>query len=109
MSSPLSYEDTVQLLNAGEDTRPQQQEQGLRLQPIPITVVCNDSTKSRIDATAESWGWDEHGLVIIDGKWSHENNTSTVEVTSDVLIPYTTIHHIAYHFDALQEGTDTNN
>lgn len=107
MSSPLGYDDTVELLQVGENTSPPSG-QGLKLEPVPITVVCNDSTKSRINASAESWGYDDKGVVVIDGTWEHENNTSTVESTSDVLIPYSTIHHIAYHFDELQEGTNPN-
>lgn len=113
MGSPLDYQDTVELLNAGEATGPTQGPVSLRLEPVPITIVCNDSTQTHIKAAAESWGWDERGIVVIDGVWSYDQYTAEQmqaegAKTEDCLIPYTTIHHITYHFDELQEGTNPN-
>ena len=102
MGSPLDYHDTVELLNAGENTAPAEPQQ-LQLEAVPITVVCNDKTQTHIKANAESWGWDPRGVVVIDGRWSYADHDE------DCMIPYHTIHHITYHFDELQTGTDTSN
>ena len=113
MGSPLDYGDTVELLNAGVDTRPQQEQEGMELQPIPITVVCNDPTQTYIKADANGWGWDQEGLVIIEGVWSYDQFAVRDDLTKlprkeDCLIPRHTIHHITYHFDELQKGTNPN-